>query len=208
MASSRYFVREKVTRLVFRDDKGRFVSKESAIRKGILPVESSYEVFRDKRGRMVSRDKVKRSKRKIVDVVRGKDGILRTGEGLLIGGKKIPDPVFGEILGQQMRGKLSESISNGDRIGFIYKGRFYPVLPTMYGKIQDAWILLSNLAVKVFKEGDSLYYVVPIAEGPDSLVMDFDGILPSEMDKDGPEFNALKREFYRSADLLLKDFIT
>jgi len=207
MAAQRYFIREQVRRITFRDEKGRFVSKEEGIRKGLLPVETVSTQFRDKKGRIVSSDKVKRSKRKVVDVVRGKNGEM-IGKGLKIGGKSIPTPVFGEILGQQMRGKLSEAIANGDRIGFIYKGRFYPVASTMIGKIQDAWLLLSKLAVDVFKKADSLYYVVPIAEGPDSLVIDFDGILPSEVEKSDPEFKGLMRDFYRKADKVLKDFIT
>lgn len=207
MASTRYFIREQVAKITFRDERGRFVSREDAIRKGILPVETVVTQYRDRTGKLVSEDKVKRSKRKIVNVVRDKNGQM-IGKDLKIQGRTIPSPVFGDILGQQMLGKLSEAINNGDRIGFIYKGRFYPVAPTMIGKIQDAWLRLSKLAVSVYKDGDSLYYTVPIAEGPDSLVMDFDGVIPSEMTKDDPDYMKLRNIFYRKADVLLKSFLT
>lgn len=207
MAAPRYFIREEKVTATFRDEKGRFISKEEGIKRGLTPKETKRVEYRTREGRFVSEEKVKRSKRKIVDVVRGKDGVLRDKD-LKIGGKKIPKPQFNDILGQQMRGKLSEAISAGDRIGFVYKGRFYPVTPEMFGKIQDAWQNLSYAAVKLFKDGDSLYYTIGIAEGPDSLVIDFDSVVPSEIDPDEPEYGRIIDDYYDIADDFLKDFLT
>lgn len=208
MAAPRYFVRETTERLVYRDGKGRFVSKERAISEGLLPTVQTRTEYRTREGKFVSEEKVKRSKRRIVDVVRDKKGnIVEGSEAFKIQGKKIPVPQFNDILGQQMRGKLSEAISNGDRIGFIFKGRFYQVSDTRFAKIQEAWIRLSNAAVYMFKREDSLYYTVGIAEGPDSLVIDFDSILPSEMERDSQEFEDLRRDYYRMAAEQLRDFL-
>lgn len=206
MSTQRYFIRQEVKRTTFRDEKGRFISKEEGIKRGLIPTEVTRTEYRTRSGKFVSEDKVKRSKKKIVDVVRGKDGVLR-GKDFKIGGKKIPKPQFNDILGQQMRGKLSEAIASGDRIGFVYKGRFYPVTPEKYGKIQDAWMQLSYAAVKLFKSGDSLYYTIGIAEGPDSLVLDLDSVVPSEVDPDEPEYGRLISDYYDIADEFLKDFL-
>lgn len=203
MAAERYFVRERREQAIFRDEKGRFVSREKGLREGVVPQIVTQTIFTDKKGRFVSEEKVKRSKRKIVDVVRDQEGNIK--EALKIRGEVLKDPVFVDVLGQQARGIILESITSGDKIGFLWKGRLYVVKPERYGKLQQAWNEISNLAVDVFKASDSLYYTVSIAEGLQSLVIDFDSVVPTDRAGDKLSDSQMDVEFQRGAEEILKN---
>jgi hypothetical protein len=196
----RYFIRTKSEKLVYRDEKGRFVSKEKAIREGLPPKKIEVTTYRDSKGSFVSKKKVKRSKQKIIDTVRGENVI-------------IPDQIqipkkaeFVPILGQAMRRTiLDASVENLD-IAFLWKGRLYKIKPQERYRLQEAWLDLSALAVDNFKKGGSLYYSVDIAEEPGKLVIDFDSMAPTDQDLDSEESKNGVQEFNKGADKILRSF--
>lgn len=199
MASQRYFVRTKRSRLIYRDG-GKFISKEEAIKRGIPPQEIEVTTFQDQNGKFASKEKVKRSKRKIVDKIRG-EGVLEPDKKP----KQLEEaPVFISIMGQQMRRLLLEASVEGDNIGFIWRGRFYEVKPTERHRVQEAWLRLSRAAVKRFKQGGSLYYSVDIAESKNGLIIDFDSLIPNDQDPESEEYKQAIKAFRSDAATILK----
>jgi len=198
--AQRYFIRTKSEKLIYRDEKGRFVSKEKAITQGLPPKKIEVTRYTDSKGIFVSEKKVKRSKQKIIDKVRGENVISPKTVQLPQKAEFVP------ILGQAMRRTiLDASVENLD-IAFLWKGRLYKIKPEDRYRLQEAWLDLSALAVDNFKRGGSLYYSVDIAEEPGKLVIDFDSMSPTDQDLESDESKKGVRQFNKGADEILRNF--
>lgn len=194
--AQRYFIRTTRTRLTYRDEKGRFISKEKAIREGIPPKETTVVTFQDQNGKFASKEKVKRAKRKIIDKVQGEGVIAPEGT---------PNKAeFISVLGQQVRKMILDASLQNDEIAFLWKGRLYKVRPAERYRLQEAWMELSWLAVDLFKRQGTLYYTMDVAERPGKLVLDFDSIAPTDIDSDSEDEKENKRIFNQQANDILK----
>lgn len=194
--SQRYFVRTTRKRLTYRDEKGRFMSKEKAIKEGIAPIESTVVSFQDQNGKFASKEKVKRAKRKIIDKVEG-EGVIKPED--------VPNKAeFISVLGQQVRKMILDSSLQGDDIAFLWKGRLYKVRPEERFRLQEAWMQLSWLAVDLFKRQGTLYYTIDVAERPGKLVLDFDSIAPTDAELSTEEEAENARIFNAQANDILK----
>ncbi len=92
-----------------------------------------------------------------------------------------------------MRRNILESVVGGEKIGFIYKNRFYEVGKKQLSKIERSWNQIYNSSVDRFKEGNSLYFTIDIGLTKGKLVIDFDSLIPTEMKKSSEEFKQGKR---------------
>lgn len=177
MAQVRYYIKQTTTRVTYRDSRGRFVSKEKAIEQGLIPKVKEVTIYRTDAGAFAKESVVKKSKKKVIDV------IDKSQTGLS----------YQSVLGQSLRRNILESVVGGEKIGFIYKNRFYEVGKKELSKIERSWNQIYNSSVDRFKEGNSLYFTIDIGLTKGKLVIDFDSLIPTEMKKSSEEFKQGKR---------------
>jgi len=183
-----YYIKQTTTRVTYRDSRGRFVSKEKAISEGIVPKVKEVTIYRTDSGAFASEEKVKKSKKKVVDVIdKSQTGLSYQG-----------------VLGQSLRRNILESVTNGEKVGFIYKNRFYEVSKKNLTKIERSWNEIYNKAVDRFKDGDSLYFTIDIGVTKGKLVIDFDSLIPTEMKKSSKEFKQGKRLIDKDIQRILR----
>ena len=177
MAQVRYYIKQTTTRVTYRDSRGRFVSKQKAIEQGLIPKVKEVTIYRTDAGAFAKESVVKKSKKKVIDV------IDKSQTGLS----------YQSVLGQSLRRNILESVVGGEKIGFIYKNRFYEVGKKELSKIERSWNQIYNSSVDRFKEGNSLYFTIDIGLTKGKLVIDFDSLIPTEMKKSSEEFKQGKR---------------
>lgn len=177
MAQVRYYIKQTTTRVTYRDSRGRFVSKAKAIEQGLIPKVKEVTIYRTDTGAFAKESVVQKSKKKVVDV------IDKSQTGLS----------YQSVLGQSLRRNILESVVGGEKIGFIYKNRFYEVGKKQLSKIERSWNQIYNSSVDRFKEGNSLYFTIDIGLTKGKLVIDFDSLIPTEMKKSSEEFKQGKR---------------
>ena len=66
--SGRFFTRRLVSRTVYRDGRGRFISSEEGVRQGIIPETQRFYEFRDRNGRRRSRAFVERQRQRVITI--------------------------------------------------------------------------------------------------------------------------------------------
>lgn len=183
-----YYIKQTTARVTYRDSRGRFVSKEKAIKEGLVPQVKEVTIYRTDAGAFASEEKVIKSKKKIVDVIdKAQSGLSYQG-----------------VLGQSLRRNILESVVNGDKIGFIYKNRFYQVSKKDLSKVERAWNQIYNKSVDRFKQGDSLYFTIDIGVTKGKLAIDFDSLIPTEMKKTSKEFKQGKRLIDKDIQRILR----
>ena len=188
MAQVRYYIKQTTTRVTYRDSRGRFVSKQKAIEQGLIPKVKEVTIYRTDAGAFAKESVVKKSKKKVIDV------IDKSQTGLS----------YQSVLGQSLRRNILESVVGGEKIGFIYKNRFYEVGKKQLSKIERSWNQIYNSSVDRFKEGNSLYFTIDIGLTKGKLVIDFDSLIPTEMKKSSEEFKQGKRLIDKDIQRILR----
>ena len=170
------FFRDVSTVKQYRDEKGRFISKEKASEIGVAPVFKTVTKYRDKKGRIVSEQKVKRAKKKIVDRAKVK-GKLKELKPEKIG-KKVKsgkgEIQYQEEYWQSIRTNFEKDIMT-KTTAVKANGRLYILDKKEVMTAGDFLTRVNYLILNLFKEiGESPSAFILTAFSKDKVVYDFD----------------------------------
>ena len=195
----RYFTRRLVSRTVYRDNKGRFISKESALRRGIRPETQRYYEFRDQNGRRKSRAFVQRQRRRVVTITQAGELLRRESESTAQEVRQlIPEPSFQPIQSQQFRRILNDANQRGVKVGVQFGDQLYEIAPEQMGDLESFFTELEYEYIRIFEPlTGGVYLQMLHAESPDAELFDFDS-LTTAPDLDDAELQQANEEFQES----------
>lgn len=196
----RYFTRQLVERTTYRDSRGRFISREDAIRSGVQPSIQRFYRFRDQNGRIRSASFVRRQRRRIITITADGGQLRRRSEqGPTATGPMIDAPSYQTIMTQQFRRILNDAVQRGVRIGIIFGGQLYEISPEQVGDLEAFFTECEYEYLRLFQPlTGGVYLQMLHAESPDAEVFDFDSLTTAPSGFDDEQVDAANREFLNS----------
>lgn len=195
----RYFTRRLVSRNVYRDERGRFISRESALRRGIRPQTQRFYEFRDQNGRRKSRAFVERQRRRVITITQAGDLLRRESDSTAQEVRNlIPEPSFQPIQSQQFRRILNDANQRGVRVGVQFRDDLYEISPEQMGDLESFFTEMEYEYIRIFEPlTGGVYLQMLHAESPDAELFDFDS-LTTAPDLDDAELERANEEFQES----------
>jgi|DEB0MinimDraft_3_1074331.scaffolds.fasta_scaffold94930_2 hypothetical protein len=197
----RYFTRKLTSRTVYRDDAGRFVSKEVALRRGLTPNTIRFYEYRDQNGKRRSQSFVSRQRKRVITVTQAGDLLRRESDSTarevqnLIG-----EPSYQSIQSQQFRRILNDAVSRGVAIGVQYGDTLYEIPMEKVGDLESAFTEIEYEYIRLFEPlAGGVYLQMLHAESPNAELFDFDSFetgIPAE--EDDEELRQAMQEFQES----------
>jgi hypothetical protein len=212
--SSPVFFKDVSTVKQYRDEKGRFISKQKAEEIGVAPVFKIVTKYRNQKGKLVSEEKVKKSKKKVVEraKVKGKlKELNREKVGKQLKEKKGEKILYKEEFWQSVRSNLQKDIQSR-KTAIKANGKLYLIDKSEALIIGDFLTKLDYLILQFFDEiGESPVAFISSAFTKEKSVYDFDSFNMSEnidelegeedvdnaLKKFNDEFNKLKNQYFR-----------
>lgn len=203
----RYFTRRLVSRTVYRDNKGRFISKESALRRGIRPQTQRFYEFRDQNGRRRSKKFVSRQRRRVVTITQAGELLRRESETTAQEVRQlIPEPSFQPIQSQQFRRILNDANQRGVRVGVQFGDQLYEIRPEQMGDLESFFTEMEYEYIRIFEPlTGGVYLQMLHAESPDAELFDFDS-LTTAPDLDDAELQQANDEFRQSIEQIWRRY--
>ena len=203
----RYFTRRLVSRTVYRDSKGRFISKESALRRGIRPQTQRFYEFRDQNGRRRSKKFVSRQRRRVVTITQAGELLRRESETTAQEVRQlIPEPSFQPIQSQQFRRILNDANQRGVRVGVQFGDQLYEIRPEQMGDLESFFTEMEYEYIRIFEPlTGGVYLQMLHAESPDAELFDFDS-LTTAPDLDDAELQQANDEFRQSIEQIWRRY--
>lgn len=176
--AERFFIRQLQSRTVYRDDNGKFVKREQAIRRGLRPSTETYYVYKRADGKRVSASVAEKSKKKIVTVTRTGDLLQRQSKEVKKKVREImPEPSFQETAGQQFNSMVNDAIDRNAKVGVQFGGNLYELTPQQMPDLQAFYHEMEAEYIRLFKDitgGVYLTFLHAISPDLSSEVYDFD----------------------------------
>ena len=148
----RYFTRQLVERTVYRDDKGRFISRELAIRQGRMPSTQRFYRYRDQSGRIRSESFVRRQRRRIITVTQNGELMRRaSAQTAREVAQMVPSPSFQTIQSQQFRRILNDAVSRGIRVGVQINDQLYEIAQDKIGDLERFYTEMEYEYIRIFQ---------------------------------------------------------
>lgn len=194
------FFKDTYKRKFYREN-GRFVSEAIAKEKGISPEYRTVEVYRSKSG-FVSKDKVKRSKKKVVNRYRIK-GELKPIERRKITektlSKKDRPTFYRQEFWQSVKTNILKDIES-KKVGVKVNGKIHEISSSDALKVGDFMTEVDYAIIKLFDEiGESPVMFIASAENETTVIYDFDEIAFNEaLDEAFEDFPNEVNEFKRT----------
>lgn len=197
---ARYFTRRLVERTVYRDERGRFISRETAIRSGQVPQIQRFYEYRDQNGRRRSETFVRRQRRRVITITQ--TGELMRRESATTArqvAEMVPSPSFQTIQSQQFRRILNDAVSRGIRVGVQINDRLYEIQPDQVGDLERFFTETEYEYIRLFQPlTGGVYLQMLHAESPNAEIFDFDSLTTAPQDFDDVELNQANQEFQQS----------
>lgn len=173
---SRYFTKRLVSRTVYRDENGRFIKKETAIRRGLRPDTFRFYEFRDQNGKRRSKLFVKRQRRRVITVTQAGDLLRRESDSTAQEVRRmIEEPSFQSIQSQQFRRILNDAVSRGIPVGVQYGDTLYRIPLEKTGDLESAFTEIEYEYIRLFEPlAGGVYLQLLHAESPNAELFDFD----------------------------------
>lgn len=198
--SNRYFTRRLVSRSVYRNDRGAFISKEEGLRTGQRPQSLRYYEYTDTNGRRRSKAFVKRQRQRVITITQRGDLLRRESASTARDVEQlIPSPSFQTIQSQQFRRILNDAIDRGVTIGVQINDRLYSLEPEQMGDLERFYTEMEYEYIRIFEPiTGGVYLQLLHAESPTAEMFDFDSLTTAPMDFDDDELTAANEEFQRN----------
>lgn len=193
----RYFTRQLVERTVYRDERGRFISREQALRSGRMPQTQRFYRYRDQNGRIRSQTFVRRQRRRVITVTQAGDLLrresARTAQQVQ---EMVPSPSFQTIQSQQFRRILNDAVSRGVRLGVQFGDQLYEIAPDQVGDLERFFTEMEYEYIRLFEPlTGGVYLQMLHAESPNAEIFDFDSLTTAPQDFDDEELRQANAEF-------------
>jgi hypothetical protein len=193
----RYFTRQLVERTVYRDERGRFISREQALRSGRMPQTQRFYRYRDQNGRVRSETFVRRQRRRVITVTQAGDLLrresARTAQQVQ---EMVPSPSFQTIQSQQFRRILNDAVSRGVRLGVQFGDNLYEIAPDQVGDLERFFTEMEYEYIRLFEPlTGGVYLQMLHAESPNAEIFDFDSLTTAPQDFDDEELRQANAEF-------------
>jgi len=203
----RYFTRRLVSRTVYRDSKGRFISKESALRRGIRPQTQRFYEFRDQNGKRRSKKFVSRQRRRVITITQAGELLRRESETTAQEVRQlIPEPSFQPIQSQQFRRILNDANQRGVKVGVQFGDQLYEIRPEQMGDLESFFTEMEYEYIRIFEPlTGGVYLQMLHAESPDAELFDFDS-LTTAPDLDDAELQQANDEFRQSIEQIWRRY--
>jgi hypothetical protein len=204
----RYFTRQLVERTVYRDDKGRFISRELAIRQGRMPSTQRFYRYRDQNGRIRSESFVRRQRRRIITVTQNGELMRRaSAQTAREVAQMVPSPSFQTIQSQQFRRILNDAVSRGIRVGVQINDQLYEIAQDKIGDLERFYTEMEYEYIRIFQPlTGGVYLQLLHAESPEAEIFDFDSLTTAPQDFDDEELMAANAEFQRNLRALWRRY--
>lgn len=204
MASQRYFTRKLVSRSVYRDERGKFVKKTEAIRKGIIPVTQRYYEYRDAKGKRISKSKAEKSKKKVITITQNGELLRResTKTAKQVG-QIINNPSWQTIQSQQFRSIFNDAARRGVKIGVQFDDTLYEITPEKLGDLISFFTEMEYEYIRIFEPlTGGVYLQMLHADSANAELFDFDSLTTAPMDMSDEELNAANEEFQQNIRII------
>lgn len=193
----RYFTRQLVERTVYRDERGRFISREQALRSGRMPQTQRFYRYRDQNGRIRSQTFVRRQRRRVITITQAGDLLrresARTAQQVQ---EMVPSPSFQTIQSQQFRRILNDAVSRGVRLGVQFGDQLYEIAPDQVGDLERFFTEMEYEYIRLFEPlTGGVYLQMLHAESPNAEIFDFDSLTTAPQDFDDEELRQANAEF-------------
>jgi len=166
----RYFTKRLVSRTVYRDSKGRFVKKESALRRGIQPQTQRFYEFRDQSGNRKSKKFVTKQRRRVITITQTGELLRRESDTTAQEVRDlIPSPSFQPIQSQQFRRILNDANQRGIKVGVQFGDQLYEIEPEQMGDLESFFTEMEYEYIRIFEPlTGGVYLQLLHAESPDA----------------------------------------
>ena len=203
----RYFTRRLVSRTVYRDSKGRFIKKESALRRGIRPETQRFYEFRDQNGKRRSKKFVSRQRRRVITITQTGELLRRESDTTAQEVRQlIPEPSFQPIQSQQFRRILNDANQRGVKVGVQFGDQLYEIAPEQMGDLESFFTEMEYEYIRIFEPlTGGVYLQMLHAESPDAELFDFDS-LTTAPDLDDAELQQANDEFQQSIEQIWRRY--
>lgn len=206
--SGRFFTRRLVSRTVYRDDRGRFISREEGVRTGRIPQTQRFYEFRDNQGRRRSREFVQRQRQRVITVTQAGDLIRRESASTARQVQEmVPAPSFQTIQSQRFRSIFNDAVSRGVRIGVQFNDRLYELSEEQAGDLERFFTEMEYEYIRIFEPlTGGVYLQLLHAESPDAEIFDFDSLTTAPMGIDDEELQRANEEFRNSVQQIWRRY--
>lgn len=206
--SGRFFTRRLVSRTVYRDDRGRFISREEGVRTGRIPQTQRFYEFRDNQGRRRSREFVQRQRQRVITITQAGDLIRRESASTARQVQEmVPAPSFQTIQSQRFRSIFNDAVSRGVRIGVQFNDRLYELSEEQAGDLERFFTEMEYEYIRIFEPlTGGVYLQLLHAESPDAEIFDFDSLTTAPMGIDDEELQRANEEFRNSVQQIWRRY--
>lgn len=198
--TGRFFTRRLVSRTVYRDDRGRFISRQEGLRQGQVPQTQRFYEFRDNQGRRRSKAFVERQRQRVITVTQAGELVRRESATTARQVQEmVPSPSFQTIQSQRFRSILNDAVSRGVRIGIQFNDRLYELTEQQIGDLERFFTEMEYEYIRIFEPiTGGVYLQLLHAESPDAEIFDFDSLTTAPMDIEDEELNQANEQFRNS----------
>lgn len=198
--TGRFFTRRLVSRTVYRDDRGRFISRQEGLRQGQVPQTQRFYEFRDNQGRRRSREFVERQRQRVITITQAGDLVRRESATTARQVEElVPSPSFQTIQSQRFRSIFNDAVSRGVRIGVQFNDRLYELSEEQVGDLERFFTEMEYEYIRIFEPlTGGVYLQLLHAESPDAEIFDFDSLTTAPMDIEDEDLNQANEEFRNS----------
>lgn len=206
--SGRFFTRRLVSRTVYRDDRGRFISREEGVRTGRIPQTQRFYEFRDNQGRRRSKAFVQRQRQRVITITQAGDLIRRESASTARQVQEmVPAPSFQTIQSQRFRSIFNDAVSRGVRIGVQFNDRLYELSEEQAGDLERFFTEMEYEYIRIFEPlTGGVYLQLLHAESPDAEIFDFDSLTTAPMGIDDEELQRANEEFRNSVQQIWRRY--
>lgn len=206
--TGRFFTRRLVSRTVYRDGRGRFISREEGVRTGVIPETQRFYEFRDNQGRRRSRAFVQRQRQRVITITQAGDLIRRESATTARQVQEmVPAPSFQTIQSQRFRSIFNDAVSRGVRIGVQFNDRLYELSEEQAGDLERFFTEMEYEYIRIFEPlTGGVYLQLLHAESPDAEIFDFDSLTTAPMGIDDEELQRANEEFRNSVQQIWRRY--
>ncbi len=206
--TGRFFTRRLVSRTVYRDARGRFISREEGVRTGVIPQTQRFYEFRDNQGRRRSRAFVERQRQRVITITQAGDLIRRESATTARQVQEmVPAPSFQTIQSQRFRSIFNDAVSRGVRIGVQFNDRLYELSEEQAGDLERFFTEMEYEYIRIFEPlTGGVYLQLLHAESPDAEIFDFDSLTTAPMGIDDEELQRANTEFRNSVQQIWRRY--
>jgi len=206
--SGRFFTRRLVSRTVYRDDRGRFISREEGVRRGIIPSTQRFYEFRDRNGKRRSRAFVERQRQRVITITQ--TGELMRRESATTARQvqeMVPSPSFQTIQSQRFRSIFNDAVARGVRVGVQFNDRLYELSEDQVGDLERFFTEMEYEYIRIFEPlTGGVYLQLLHAESPEAEIFDFDSLTTAPMGIDDEELQRANQEFRDSIQAIWRRY--